>query len=65
MKNKHLSNFLYLLNAWKECILSCFAHRATTSVIEGINSAIKAVKRMAYSFRNFANFKHRILISFA
>ena len=65
MKNKHLNNFLSMLNAWKEYVLNYFTHRFTTSVIEGINNAIKIVKRMGYGFRNFVNFKQRILISFA
>ena len=65
MKNKHLNNFLYMLNDWKEYVLNYFIHRFTTSVIEGINNSIKTGKRMSYGFRNFANFKQRILISFA
>ncbi|MDQ5909127.1 MAG: Tnp protein, partial [Pseudomonadota bacterium] len=31
----------------------------------GINNSIKTVKRMGYGFRNFANFKQRVLVSFA
>jgi len=65
MKNKHLNDFLYMLNDWKEYVLNYFMHRFTTSVIEGINNSIKTVKRMSYGFRNFANFKQRVLISFA
>lgn len=65
MKNKYLNNFLYMLNDWKDYVLNYFIHRFTTSVIEGINNSIKTVKRMSYGFRNFANFKQRILISFA
>ncbi|MCB1919364.1 MAG: transposase [Candidatus Competibacteraceae bacterium] len=34
-------------------------------MIEGINNSIKTVNRMGYGFRNFANFKQRVLISFA
>ncbi|MBK8897062.1 MAG: transposase [Candidatus Competibacteraceae bacterium] len=30
----------------KEYVLNYFAHRVTTSVIEGINNLIKTVKRM-------------------
>ena len=64
-EKKHLNNFLYMLNDWKEYVLNHFIHRFTTSVIEGINNSIKTVKRMGYGFRNFANFKQRVLISFA
>jgi transposase len=65
MKNKHLDKFLHMLNDWKEYVLNYFTHRFTTSIIEGINNSIKTVKRMGYGFRNFANFKQRVLISFA
>lgn len=65
MKNKYLNNFVSMLNAWKDYVLNYFTHRFTTSVIEGINNSIKTVKRMSYGFRNFTNFKQRILISFA
>ena len=65
MKNNYLNKFLYMLNDWKESVLNYFTHRVTTSIIEGINNSIKTVKRMGYGFRNFANFKQRVLISFA
>ena len=65
IKNKYLDKFLYMLNTWKAYVLNYFTHRFTTSIIEGINNSIKTVKRMGYGFRNFANFKHRVLISFA
>ena len=65
MNNKYLNRFLYMLNDWKEYVLNYFVYRVTTSIIEGINNTIKAVKRMGYGFRNFVNFKQRILISFA
>ena len=65
IKNKHLDKFLYMLNTWKAYVLNYFTHRFTTSIIEGINNSIKTVKRMGYGFRNFANFKQRVLISFA
>lgn len=65
IKNKHLNDFLSMLNDWKEYVLNYFTHRFTTSVIEGINNTIKTVKRMGYGFRNFVNFKQRVLISFA
>ena len=64
MSNNSLNKFLYTLNDWKAYVLNYFTHRVTTSVIEGINNSIKTVKRMGYGFRNFANFKRRVLISF-
>ncbi len=41
VKNKHLNDFLSLLNAWKDYVLNYFVHRFTTSAIEGINNTIK------------------------
>ncbi|NJH65138.1 ISL3 family transposase, partial [Staphylococcus agnetis] len=34
----------------------------TNGPIEGINNKIKLIKRVAYGYRNFYNFKNRILI---
>jgi transposase len=65
MNNKYMNKFLNTLNNWKDYILNYFVHRVTTSVIEGINNSIKTMKRIGYGFRNFANFKHRVLMSFA
>ena len=65
LNNRYLNTFLEMLNNWKEYVLNYFSHRFTTSIIEGINNTIKTVKRMGYGFRNFGNFKLRILTSFA
>ena len=65
MNNSYLNKFLSTLYNWKDYILNYFVHRVTTSIIEGINNSIKTVKRMGYGFRNFVNFKQRILTSFA
>lgn len=65
MKNKHLNNFLHMLNDWKEYILNYFIHRVIASIIEGINNSIETVKRIGHDFRNFISFKQRVVISFA
>jgi transposase len=65
MKNKYLNQFLRMITDWKDYVLNYFTHRFTTSIIEGINNTIKTVKRMGYGFRNFVNFKQRVLLSFA
>lgn len=64
MNNKYLNPFLRMVNDWKDYVLNYFTHRFTTSIIEGINNTIKTVKRMGYGFRNFVNFKQRVLLSF-
>ncbi|MBP2015780.1 transposase, partial [Anaerococcus degeneri] len=35
----------------------------SNGAIEGINNYIKVLKRVAFGYRNFANFRTRILIS--
>jgi len=49
---------------WFESILNYFKKRTTNGPAEGINNKIKLVKRRAYGFRNFANFRLRILAAF-
>jgi len=49
---------------WFHSIVNYFHHRTTNGPAEGINNKIKVIKRMAYGFRNFANFRLRILAAF-
>lgn len=49
---------------WFDSIVNYFASRTTNGPAEGINNKIKVIKRMAYGFRNFANFRLRILTAF-
>ncbi|MCA1356164.1 transposase, partial [Weissella cibaria] len=41
-----------------------FSYGFSNGPIEGSNNKIKAIKRTAYGFRSFKNFRLRILISF-
>lgn len=41
-----------------------FGVRLANSALEGINNKIKVIKRTAYGFRNFNNFRLRILLAF-
>jgi transposase len=52
------------MKTWLSGILNYFNHRTTNSPAEGINNKIKLVKRRAYGFRNFQNFRLRILTAF-
>jgi transposase len=49
---------------WYDSIVNYFYQRTTNGPAEGINNKIKVIKRMAYGFRNFANFRLRILAAF-
>lgn len=48
---------------WLGEIISYFDERITNGVVEGINNKLKLIKRSAYGFRNFDNFRLRILLS--
>ncbi len=49
---------------WFDSIVNYFAQRTTNGPAEGTNNKIKVIKRMAYGFRNFTNFRLRILTAF-
>jgi transposase len=49
------------IKRWIGEIIAYFDRRTTQGVVEGINNKLKLIKRRAYGFRNFDNFK---LISF-
>ncbi|WP_084761845.1 transposase [Spirosoma spitsbergense] len=41
-----------------------FSTRHSNGLVEGINNAIKTLKRVGYGFRNFEQFRERILVNF-
>ncbi|MFM6833010.1 MAG: transposase [Dolichospermum sp.] len=42
-------------------ICNYFLSRTTSGVMEGLNNRIKLIKRQAYGFLNFFNFRSRLL----
>jgi transposase len=48
-----------------EGICNYFLSRTTSGVMEGINNRIKLIKRQAYGFVNFENFRARLLACFS
>jgi transposase len=46
-------------------ICNYFLNRTTSGVMEGINNRIKLIKRQAYGFANFDNFRSRLLACFS
>lgn len=48
---------------WLGEIISYFDERITNGVVEGLNNKLKLIKRSAYGFRNFDNFRIRVLLS--
>ncbi len=47
---------------WIGEIIAYFDERITNGVVEGINNKLKLIKRSAYGFRNFDNFRNRVLL---
>ncbi|OQY26978.1 MAG: hypothetical protein B6244_11930, partial [Candidatus Cloacimonetes bacterium 4572_55] len=45
-------------------VLNYFNERISNGMVEGINNKIKRIKRMAFGFRNFNNFRLRIITNF-
>jgi transposase len=48
---------------WLEGIVGYFDYRTTSGIVEGINNKLKLIKRSAFGFRNFKNFRLIALIS--
>ncbi|MEG4043480.1 transposase [Microcoleus sp. Pol17_C1] len=46
---------------WLDEIIAYFDYKTTSGVVEGINNKLKLIKRSAYGFRNFENFRVRCL----
>ena len=63
-KAELFSDAVKTIENWFEPITNYFAQRTTNGPAEGINNKIKLIKRMAYGFRNFENFRLRILTAF-
>jgi transposase len=57
-----MNNFVQTVNNWKEWILNYFIEGATNGFAEGINNSLQLLKRKAYGFRNFDNFRLRVLL---
>ena len=46
---------------WKKEILNFFVYRITNARVEGFNNVAKVIKRRAYGFRSFKNYRLRLL----
>lgn len=49
---------------WREAILAWHTTGHTNGPVEGLNSLIKKIKRVAAGFRSFTNYRLRILLAF-
>ena len=62
-KLKEFNATLTMLGNWSKYILNAFDCSYSNGFTEGSNNKIKVIKRNGYGFRNFENFRNRILLS--
>ena len=60
---KYFVNSQSTIVRWLDEILAYFDNRTTSGVVEGINNKLKLIKRSAYGFTNFDNFRNRCLLN--
>ena len=66
-ENENIPEFKKCLTAFKNWfgyILNSFKYKVSNGFTEGMNNNIKVLKRIAYGFKNFENFRNRILLCF-
>lgn len=59
----HFSQSCQTIQSWIGEIIAYFDRRKTQGMVEGVNNKLKLIKRKAYGFRNFYNFKIRSQLS--
>lgn len=57
----HLDSFCNTLTNWQTEILNFFHHRITSGFVEGMNSKIRVLKRIAFGIPNHDHFRLRII----
>ena len=57
----HLDSFCDTLTNWQTEILNFFHHRITSGFVEGMNSKIRVLKRIAFGIPNYDHFRLRII----
>ena len=61
--NKYFPDSRNTIIRWLDEIIAYFDNRTTSGVVEGINNKLKLIKRSAYGFRNFENYRIRCLLT--
>ena len=60
---KEFTPCLTMLANWSTYILNAFDCPYSNGYTEGTNNAIKVIKRNAFGYRNFENFRNRIFLA--
>lgn len=58
---KEIQTLRRTLKSWKEEVLNYFQFRITNATTEGFNNVAKVVQRRAYGYKNFRNYRLRVL----
>ncbi len=58
---KQLDIFCNTLTEWQAEIVNFFHHRITSGLVEGMNSKIRVLKRIAFGIPNFDHFRLRVI----
>ena len=64
-QNRFLAAFLKTFKTWKGYVVNYFQGHYSNGIVEGINNKIKLIKRRAFGYVNFDNFRRRVIIEFA
>lgn len=56
-----LNKFCKTLESWQKEIVNFFEHRITSGFVEGMNSKIRVLKRIAFGIPNYVHFRLRII----
>ncbi|MEG2235498.1 MAG: ISL3 family transposase [Clostridia bacterium] len=62
---KYFKSTINTFRTWHKYISNSFKYELSNGITEGMNNKIKVLKRISYGFRNFDNFRNRILIACA
>ena len=60
---QYFTDTVNTITNWLDEIIAYFDNRTTSGVVEGVNNKLKLIKRSAYGFRNFENYKNRCLLT--
>ena len=60
-KVKELQTLRRTLMSWREEILNYFENRITNARTEGYNNVCKQLQKRAYGYRNFNNYRLKVL----
>ena len=62
LKVKEFDEVVMMLNNWQTEILNSFGQDYSNGFTEGTNNSIKVIKRIAFGYKTFKNFRKRILM---